>query len=353
MGGKQLRIIHHTHFQRSFVRRAAAACLAVCLLSGCSLLPEEEETLQPPVQQKKEESYETTPVRKGNIEKYLKAVATAVSGSNASVSFSESGGRVKKMFVQEGDSVKAGSPIAELDTGDLTTRIKLQRLAVEQKQIRYTGAISKAAGKTDLRLSQIDLDREKLVLDSLEKQYRKSLLLSPINGVVTYVNTLDPSEPVAANVNIAVISDPNTVNLIYESTDIRNIAAVKQGTDVEVEIDDKLYKGKVAQTPSTAPKTTDEKIQRQNAKSLIISLNQPRPALKIGETADIKLFIEKRDNVLIIPRASLRSFLGRTTVQVLEGGRVKELDVQAGLTTTTEVEVIKGLEEGQKVIIDN
>lgn len=334
------------------LRLAAAACLIAALLSGCSLLPEEEEALQPPIQQKRQTDQETALVKKGSIERYLDSTATALSSSNTSVSFPESGGRIKQMFVQSGDLISAGSPIAELDTGDLQTRIKLQKLSVEQKQIVFSTTVQSEADKKDSRLTQIDLDREKLILESLESEYQKSLLLAPVSGKITYLSVPDPGEGVTAFQTVATISNPDSIDLIYEATDIKSITGIKKDTPVAITYSGKTYQGKVAQIPSTAPKSSDPNIQKRNAKALIIAFNAPKPVIKIGEYVGIKLFIEKKDNVLIIPRSGLRTFLGRSTVQVIDGERVKELDVQTGLMTSAEVEIVKGLEEGQKVIIN-
>lgn len=328
------------------------ACTAA-LLSGCSVLPAEEEPLQPPLIQKKEQSYETTTVKRGNMQLYLTSVATADSNENKSVAYTESGGQLKKMLVAEGDTVSVGTPIAELDTGDLPTRIRLQKLTVEQKEINFADAVKHNSDKNTIRLFQIDLDREKLVLDSLVKEYNKSLLFSPIAGTITYLNTIKPGQTVEAQATMAVISNPNDVNFVFEATDVKKIANVKVNEPVELTIDSKKYTGKVIQTPSTAPDTEDKKLRSRNAKSIIISLPAPKPKIKIGQYADFKLFLEKRDNVLIIPRNTLKSSFGRYTVSTIDNDRVKELDVEVGLITSSEVEIIQGLDEGQKIIIEN
>ncbi len=317
------------------------------------MLPAEEESLDPPVLNMKEVVHETSPVTRGNMELFLSSIATAVSDRNQSVAFPESGGILKKMFVNEGDPVKKGAPIAELDSGDLPIRLKLQELTVEQRKIRYQDAVKQNSDKDTVRLAQIDLEAEQLQLDALKKAYSKALLFAPADGVVTYVNDLKPGEAVEANQSMAVISNPNRINLVYDATDATKIAAVKKGTEVDVTLDKQALHGTVIQTPSTAPKSEDPKVTSRNAKSLVIALDEPNPGLKIGAYADIKLFIEKRDNVLIVPREGLKSMFGRNYVEIIENNRVKQVDVDTGLRTGSQVEVLKGLEEGQKVVIDN
>ncbi|MBM7565926.1 efflux RND transporter periplasmic adaptor subunit [Paenibacillus sacheonensis] len=339
--------------RRFLPRRAAALCLALSVLTGCSVLPNEEEPLDPPKLTSKTEEHETSPVTRGNMELYLTSTASAVSDVNNSVSFPESGGILKKFYVAEGDTIKAGAPIAELETGDLPIRVKLQKLTVEQSKLRYQDAIQQNAGEDGVRLAKIDLEAQQLQLDSLQEAYNKALLFAPSSGLVTYLNDLKPGEPVEANQAIAIVSDPSKVNFVYDATDATKIKTVKDGTEVAITLDDdKSYEGSVIQTPSTAPKSDKDEVNRRNAKALIIALNPPSPAVPIGTYADIKLFIDKRDNVILIPRGALKTMFGRNYVEVMENDRVKEVDVVTGLKTSDKVEIVKGLEEGQKVVID-
>ncbi|QHT59729.1 efflux RND transporter periplasmic adaptor subunit [Paenibacillus lycopersici] len=339
--------------RRFLPRRAAALCVALSLLTGCSLLPTEEEPLDPPALAEKTDPHATAPVTRGNMELYLATTATAVSAVNDTVSFPESGGILKKTYVAEGDRVKAGTTIAELDTGDLPIRLKLQKLTVEQRTLSYQDAIRSGADEDSLRLIKINMQAEQLQLNALQDEYNKALLLSPADGIVTYVNDLKPGEAVQAGDSMAIIADPDKVNFVYEATDVTKIRTVKDGTEVAITFDNKAYKGKVIQTPATAKKTDDDAVNRSNAKSLVIAVDPPKPTLKIGTYADIKLFLDKRDDVLMVPRQALKSMFGRNYVETIENNRVKEVDVEAGLKTNDSVEIIKGLTEGQNVVIDN
>ena len=73
---------------------------------------------------------------------------------------------------------------------------------------------------------------------------------------------------------------------------------------------------------------------------------------EIGSSVNVEIVTQQKDDTLIIPRSGLRSYLGRTFVRVLEEEkRIREIDVEQGLVTPTTVEILKGLEEGQEVIL--
>lgn len=77
------------------------------------------------------------------------------------------------------------------------------------------------------------------------------------------------------------------------------------------------------------------------------------PEVVIGNQADITIVTQKRDQVMVIPRAGLRNYMGRDFVQVLDGESRKEIDVEKGIVAATEVEIRKGLSEGQQIILNN
>jgi len=149
------------------------------------------------------------------------------------------------------------------------------------------------------------------------------------------------------------ISDPHSVQLVYTAGSAGDIVGVELGMDVQVKIKDKIYQGKVVQIPSTAPASDNKSVQDKNSKSVIIKVDGLPDGIKLGSQADITIVTEKRDNVLIIPRVGLRSYMGRDYVQVLDGESRKEVDVEKGIVSATEVEIRKGLQEGQKVILNN
>ncbi|WP_274652949.1 efflux RND transporter periplasmic adaptor subunit [Paenibacillus humicola] len=339
------------HLTGKALRTCAAAGIAIMLLSGCSLLPKEEELLDPPSFQKKEDTYETAAVKRGNLARYIDSTATAESDRSVSVSFPDAGGQLKKLNVQEGDRVKKGDLLAELETGDLPLQIRLQKLTVEQKKLELQDTLR--SGDTEAqKLAKLDLSGANLVLSSLEAQYGQALLYSPADGLVTYAASLKPGDTVEAQSTIAAIDDPSRIHLLYTTIEPDSLAPVKPGAEVTITYDKHTYQGKVVQTPATVPSNASEADKEKYAKALVIDFVGPKPAIPIGDTADIKLFVEKRDNVLIIPRSGLKNFLGRTYVQVLDKGRIKELDVESGLSTTDGVEIVQGLEEGMQVVLN-
>jgi hypothetical protein len=56
--------------------------------------------------------------------------------------------------------------------------------------------------------------------------------------------------------------------------------------------------------------------------------------------------------VIVLPRGAIRSYMDRYYVQIMEGDYRKEADIEVGLMTPTQVEIVRGVEEGQQVILN-
>jgi multidrug efflux pump subunit AcrA (membrane-fusion protein) len=328
---------------------------AVVLLGGCSLLPKEEEALKPPLVKPVKENFELYEVKKGSITKKVSVVGTFKSSNTTNYYFKESGHRLAAMRVKLGDTVKPGDVLAELEKGDLETRIALQKLNLEKAQIASVQTRQVDPDQTLVnRLKAIDVEAAQLQLSSLQAELEKTKLTADSAGVITYLTDLQQGTVVDAFSTLVVLSDPKRLQLSYESTDSGTLSGIEVGMNVEVKIGSSgNIQGKVLRTPSSAPPTDNKAQAERNAKTIIVGVPNGTEGAVIGASADMTIIVEKRENVIVIPRTGLRSYLGRDYVQVLNGESRKEIDVEKGLVTPTEVEIRTGLSEGQKVILNN
>ncbi|WP_223285236.1 efflux RND transporter periplasmic adaptor subunit [Paenibacillus sp. PL91] len=334
-------------------RRAAIAITAMLALSGCGLLPAEQQALQPPLVQPAQEQLDIVEASRGSIQTYLKGTAHFVSSSAENLSFKESGGRLKSIKVTIGQVVKAGDLLVEQETGDLELQVSLQRLNVERAQLMYKEAIVSEATPTDQRLREIDLEREIISLQSMESRLAKSRLYASISGTVTFVETLNAGDFVNAYHSIVSIADTSRIQLTYVAGDMKEVLPVEAGMPVNLKYKGKSYTGNVLQSPSNVPIGSDGAKAERNAVTIYMSMDNAPAGIHIGDSAELTIELQKRENVIVLPRSAIRSYMGRYYVQVAEGERRKEVDVEVGLMTPTEAEIAKGLEEGQQVILNN
>lgn len=347
------RFKHFRSYKRKHNVRVSILLAAMLTLAGCSLLPVEDESLQPPLVQPVEEELDIVEAARGNIETSLRGTANFVSASSATLFFTDNGGRLKSMKAKVGEEVKAGELLAELETDDLDLQIRLQKLNVERASLLYKEAQQTGAVKTELRLREIDLEREKLQLDNMEKKLASSRIYAPISGIVTFTESLNTGDNVSAYQTVVRIADPSDMQLTYIASDSKDLLSIQTGMPVGLKYKGKDYEGTVLQSPAEAPQTTDAAKSERNAVTIIIGMKDAPSDVKIGHSAELTIKLQSRENVILLPRSAIRSYMGRSYVQVTEGDQRKEVDVELGLTTPTQVEIVKGLEETQQVILNN
>jgi RND family efflux transporter MFP subunit len=323
-------------------------------MSGCTLLPKEKTALKPPLVKPVKQNFELAEVKRGTISRELKNSAAFVSNKKQDLYFKSSGGRLHSINVKSGDTVKKGDVLAQLDAEDFESRVFVQKRMLEKATIAYQQSemLHPNDGVT-LRLQKIDVELARNELNRLSDLLIKTKLIATIDGEVTYVSELKEGDYMTAYDTVVSISDPKQVQLVSnEFSNPNDLKEVKVGMTVEVVADTIKYHGHILQAPSSVPATADRNHQEANKTSLIIGVDDLPDESYLGTFADITITLEKRINTLIIPGNALSTYLGRNYVHILDGETRKEIDVEIGISFNNEMEITKGLSEGQKVIIN-
>lgn len=375
-----------------------AFSLVFVLCAGCGVFPSEEEALVPPLAVPEEITYKTMDAKVGRIEESIKGNANFVPYDEKSIFFEKSSGRLKELYAKVGENVKKGSLIAELLTDDIERQIANQEITVnsKQKDLEYTKSISDIEIKmsqdelkelqkkydtmikisdtyskneiesakislenqknvleklklnlsNQLELKKNDLESAKIVLQGLKKDFENSRLLSPVDGIITYTASLKEGEFVDAFKIVATIAKPGDLQLKYKGMDANKF---ELGMKVEVTTDDdKKCTGEVGLTKNSVPIEEMEKY----ADTVLIKLDKIPEGVKSGSSADIKLVLKASDNALIIPKSAVQKYMGKDIVYVLEKNVRVERYVEVGIESINEVQIIEGIEAGEKVIVE-
>jgi len=342
------------------LKRSAALGLVLIMggaLAGCSLLPKEEEALKPPLVKPVQENYSTSEATKGTIVKAITGSGTFESVSMSIAQFTGQGGRVEEILVKSGDAVKKGDVLVQLIVDGLDLQLKEQELALEKAKYALSQARDAFRESGDgndqaLKIAMLQVEIERLKYDRLAKQFESKRLVSPMDGQVVFAESLKEGDFVEAYQTLVTVADPTKLRIALRVENPNDIREVEVGVPTEVKLKGETVVGKVTQTPSTSPETLNKDLAEKYAKTLYIEVPQLPKDAGIGSIADIKIVTQQRDNVVKIPRSGLRSYLGRNFVRVLEeGNRVREIDVEPGLTGATEIEIVQGLTEGQIIVM--
>jgi RND family efflux transporter MFP subunit len=119
---------------------------------------------------------------------------------------------------------------------------------------------------------------------------------------------------------------------------------IGQTVRVTVEGDAKAYTGRLARlSPAISP---------QNRMLIVEAEVRNNGALRPGAFARADIVIDHQTSALAVPVNALTTFAGVEKVLMVQDGKVSEKIVTTGRRTTEWVEVLKGLKDGDVIVLE-
>lgn len=279
----------------------------------------------------------------------------------------EIGGKIAKIYVEEGEKVKKGQLLAELETRSL-------RLQMEQAKA------SLAVAKANFKDAQRNLERmERLVKEKAvsTQQYEKvklaydsaganleqakaafrlaqynlevSQMKAPFNGVVASLNAEegDVINPMMGGFSpqsgVLTLMDFSRIKINVD-TSYQNVIRIHKGQSALLKVEglEEEVRGEVSMVGMTAnPESKKFKVE--------IEAHNPDLELRPNTFGEVIIEISTRPQALVIPQ---KAILENKYVFLAEDNRAKREEVVLGLQNSEMVEVVKGLQEGDLVIVE-
>ena len=330
---------------RKVIASLSLIVLITPLSSGCGLFPKEE-ALAPSLVVPKKQEYKLYKIVKKAIELKITASGTLVSESQNSVYFKDSSKRIKHISVKVGDIVNKGDLLVDTEAGNIDTEVKIQGYTVKMSEIDYKDISSKAnSSASDIEKYRLKLLIEQEKFNDLNSQQQSARLTSPISGQVVFVENLKDGETVEPYKTIVTVGDQSKLMVYIEGKDFQGI---NLGVKAKITVNDVNLDGIVISNPTSSQMTKDETYKN----GVKINVNKIPAGSKIGDNANVEIPIQSKTSTVVIPLSGLRTFSNTSTVEVWNGTSKKEVGVQTGIKTATEVEIISGVSEGQQIILN-
>ncbi len=192
-----------------------------------------------------------------------------------------------------------------------------------------------------------------LSLEILEESREKFSIYADFNGIITELDTFKRDMPLAGK-KILEIQEVNKLR-VYGDFIVEDAVKIREGMEVEVHSDDtglSIDKLKIEKIHPKAVSKLSELGIEQKRVTVEITLPKEDENLIIGSKVNIKIKIDCKDNILIVPEEAVYEKNEKSYVEILENGEVKEIEVVLGIENQDFIEIIDGLDEGQKVILD-
>ncbi|MDR3060899.1 MAG: HlyD family efflux transporter periplasmic adaptor subunit [Dysgonamonadaceae bacterium] len=193
----------------------------------------------------------------------------------------------------------------------------------------------------EIKVQQLDLSIFDKSLTETGRLLKDARILSPLDATLTFVNNEIGSQ-VGAGSQIAIVSDLSHFKVNAEAAD--NYANyIEAGGKAIVKIGDSDLEGTIL---NVIPSSKNGVIN-----FTVILKNPDNPKLRSGLKADVYVMIGIKDDVLRIENGAYFSGKNAYHLWVIKGDKAVLHNVRLGESNFDYVEVIGGLQEGDKVII--
>ena len=269
--------------------------------------------------------------------------------------YPEFGGKLNRVYVKEGQSVKKGTLLAKVDDAGLQEQldqIKLQLDLAETTFERTQRLWNQKIGSEIMFLeAKTRYEAQKKQLDQMKRQLAKTKIYAPFNGTIDQVFSNE-----GANVAPGVTPIMMIVNLnsMYVEADIPEnyLTSVTKGSKALVEIP------VLGQSQNTVIRQTGSYIQPSNRTFRIeAALENPTKEIKPNLNAKLSVIDYTNSTALMIPRRIVRSNAqGQNYVFVLANPEeenqfvASQQFVELGKTKNEMIEITKGISEGELLI---
>ena len=334
----------------------------------------------------KKEPLRTAVVEQGDI-----VIKIAESGQVESVTTvgvkSELAGEVKRLFVEEGDSVNPGNDLVLIQQeSSQAQQVAQARASVEnakldleeaeknlerKKELYQEGFIAKKDVEDVEKLYksskiQYDLAEKQLwlVLGESEsisaqnlalKTYDSVIIKSPISGKIINIY-VEEGEIITSGTRalgdggttILTIADLNRLVIKADINEV-DVNKIQVGQTVKIGFDairGNIYQGKIKKIALAGSVTQNIVVY-----PIEVEIQEPDEMIRLGMTADLDIILEKAENVLCVPKEVVRKRDGRDVVEIIKDGKRIPQPVITGLEDDVKIEIKKGLEEGDRIVI--
>ena len=286
---------------------------------------------------------------KSRAERDLEMVGT-ITGNNDVAIVSEAQGRVTKVYAEVGDYESAGSPLIQLDDELKLAAFKTAEVNYQKTKKDYDRYQALLASRA---VTDAQLENAKLAFQSAEaqyivaeKEYDDTKITTPISGIVTS-RAVDIGNYVNKNMVVAEVVDISKLKVKLNVAE-SDVFKLKVGDKVKISTD--VYPG--ITFPGKIETISDKGDEAHTYPVEVTFMNSKENPLKAGMFGKVAFNSVSKGEKLLIPRDALIGSIKNPQVFVIENGIAKIRDIVVGSTYNNNLEVLNGLKEGEKVVVN-
>lgn len=290
---------------------------------------------------------EVAPVEIMAVSEEVEALGTLAADESVVIA-PEIAGRVVALGFREGEPVKAGQALVNLDTAILDAELKqaqadlglardtYERLrALVQRGSGTQVALDEAAAKLAASEARVQLAKAKLA---------QSTILAPFNGVVG-LRAVGVGDYVPVGKPLITLTSIDPIKIDFRVPEIY-LSRLKVGQPVQMRVDavpDRKFTGQIFAIDPVV-----DIVGR--AIRLRASIPNADLALKPGLFARLAITVDRRENAMVVPEMAVVPDAVGKMVYVVENGKARRMSVEIGKRLPGKVEIVSGLKPDMQVI---
>jgi membrane fusion protein (multidrug efflux system) len=261
----------------------------------------------------------------------------------------ETSGYLEKLSIQNGQRVKKGQIIGQLENRNEKFAIEKAKIAVEKAYLNYRNdSITRGAAINKDMINTFELNSglkdARISLREAEINLENTIIKAPSDGVIVDLDFKQGSLVSAGN-TLCSIYDPNNLTLTAKVLET-DFGFLKSGLIADVFPLARRTQSFVAYVSEINPRVDENgmievKLKLKDTEGLLPGMN-----------ANAIVRVPQAKNI-IVPREALVIKSGKEVIFTLENGLAKWKYVKTGLDNGVDIEVLEGLEDGNNVIISN
>lgn len=260
----------------------------------------------------------------------------------------EEEGRIAELPVHEGDRVTQGQLLLRLNDSLLKAELKKaqaqrQQASLDLRRLQKLQR-SRVVSDDELARARTALDVAKADEELLQTHLTHTRITAPFAGIVS-ARLADTGDAVARFTHVLTLTDNSRLLAKLQLSELL-LPAVSVGDEVTLRLDalgDRQLKGRILRIyPNIDP------ISRQG--TLEVSLLSPPPEARPGQLCRATLQLRPQPRLVIPFSALRRDTEGEYVFLVGADSKVKHTPVVSGLNMGEKIEIVQGLEQGQRVV---
>jgi len=219
----------------------------------------------------------------------------------------------------------------------------LRRTELALDHSRQDAVLAKETLEFEVRNGELRVERQREVVADLHRRVGELSVRAPVAGLVSRLD-VDDHDAVAIGQPLVTVVDLSAFEieiLVPESY----ADEIEPGTPAVVTFAGDSYAGEV--------KIVSPEVEGSQVRGIVNFTDQMPDGLRQNQRVSTRLVLESRGDVLKVPRGPFLEAGGGRQVYRVEGDIALLHPVEVGAVSVGEVEVVSGLEEGDRIIISD